>query len=356
MAREEELIEQIKNGRRECLDELVAFYYPAILRYCLWHMPDRESVAETICVSEDGYQAAEDRQLLANALTYLDNEMRELILLRYGQELTFREIAEITGIPLRTLQTRVRRAVKKGIFDEAHLEETQRLARSNLTIIVNPYPLSLWKLMAKQLKFLAWRIWLLQGMVLTFLCGVFFSLYGGTATWWNEWSVAKFLCISGGIIAACALPILQRSVRYRMFELECSTRFSLRGGLAAQLLFIGIGDAGMLTVLAFLSLKCGADGQEVFLFGVIPFLTTAVTGLMLWARTGSCVSNCRALLICILSVLFAYEMVVTVKRLLPGGIIWFGIFYALLCIGMIGRGYRKLFLLEREGGLLWKSY
>lgn len=166
MAREEELIEQIKNGRRECLDELVAFYYPAILRYCLWHMPDRESaldatqetflklvrfldryenrgmfraflyriaantcidlkrkrpetapltecVAETICVLEDGYQAAEDRQLLANALTHLDNEMRELVLLRYGQELTFREIAEITGIPLRTLQTRMRRAVKR---------------------------------------------------------------------------------------------------------------------------------------------------------------------------------------------------------------------------------------------------
>lgn len=247
-------------------------------------------------------------------------------------------------------------AVEKGIFDEAHLEETQRLTRSNLTVIVNPYPLSLWKLMAKQLKFLAWRIWLLQGMVLTFLCGVFFSLYGGTAVRWNEWSVTKFLCISGGIIAACALPILQRSVRYRMFELECSTRFSLRGGLATQLLFIGMGDAGMLTVLAFLSLKCGADGQEVFLFGVIPFLTTAVTGLMLWARTGSCVSNCRALLICILSVLFAYEMVVTVKSLLPGGIIWFGIFYALLCIGMIGRGYRRLFLQEREGGLLWKSY
>lgn len=166
MAREDELIEQIKNGRRECLDELVAFYYPAILRYCLWHMPDRESaldatqetflklvrfldryekrgafraflyriaantcidlkrkrsgtesltesVAEMICVSEDGYQAAEDRQLLANALTHLDNETRELILLRYGQELSFREIADITGIPLRTLQTRIRRAVKK---------------------------------------------------------------------------------------------------------------------------------------------------------------------------------------------------------------------------------------------------
>ncbi|MDE5933822.1 MAG: RNA polymerase sigma factor [Lachnospiraceae bacterium] len=165
MAREEELIEQIKNGRRECLDELVAFYYPAILRYCLWHMPDRESaldatqetflklvrflgqyenrgafraflyriaantcidmkrkqpateslseaVTETACAPECGYQIIEDRQQLAAALTHLDNDMRELILLRYGQELTMREIADITGTPLRTVQTRLRRAVK----------------------------------------------------------------------------------------------------------------------------------------------------------------------------------------------------------------------------------------------------
>ena len=165
MAREEELIEQIKNGRKECLDELVAFYYPAILRYCLWHMPDRESaldatqetflklvrflgqyenrgafraflyriaantcidmkrkhpvteslseaVSEAVCAPECGYQTVEDRQQLATALTHLDNSMRELILLRYGQELTMREISDITGLPLRTVQTRLRKAVK----------------------------------------------------------------------------------------------------------------------------------------------------------------------------------------------------------------------------------------------------
>ncbi len=165
MACEEELIEQIKNGRKECLDELVAFYYPAILRYCLWHMPDRESaldatqetflklvrflgqyenrgafraflyriaantcidmkrkhpvteslseaVSEAVCAPECGYQTVEDRQQLATALTHLDNSMRELILLRYGQELTMREISDITGLPLRTVQTRLRKAVK----------------------------------------------------------------------------------------------------------------------------------------------------------------------------------------------------------------------------------------------------
>lgn len=166
MTREEELIRQIQKGRQECLDELIELYYPAILRYCLWHMPDAESAQDAaqetflklvrfigryehrgqfkaflyriaantctdlrrrllpsepfpeepnhvICRTESGYQAAEDRQLLATVLTKLQDDQRELILLRYGQELTLREIAAVTGQPLRTVQTKLSRAVKK---------------------------------------------------------------------------------------------------------------------------------------------------------------------------------------------------------------------------------------------------
>ena len=166
MTREDELIRWIQNGRRECLDELIEMYYPAILRYCLWHMPDTESAQDAaqetflklvrfinryehrgqfkaflyriaantcidlqrslpdteplaeqlphvICRPDSGYQEAENRQLLAAAYTGLKENQRELILLRYGQELTLREISSVTGRPLRTVQTNLRRAVKK---------------------------------------------------------------------------------------------------------------------------------------------------------------------------------------------------------------------------------------------------
>lgn len=166
MTHEDELIRQIKEGRKECLDELITSYYPAILRYCLWHMPDIESARDatqetflklvrsigryehrgqfkaflyriaanactdlkrnlpnakllteqeidTACYSEAGFQAAEDRQQLASAYSCLDKKDRELVLLKYGQDLTLREIADITGLPLRTVQTRIRRAMRK---------------------------------------------------------------------------------------------------------------------------------------------------------------------------------------------------------------------------------------------------
>lgn len=172
LTHEDDLIKQFKKGRQECLDELIRLYYPVILRYCLWHMPDKDSaqdavqetflklvrfigryeprgqfraflyrIAANTCTDmkrslssteflteqiientryeENGFQAANDRQQLATAYCALDNETRELVLLRYGQELTLREIATVTGLPLRTVQTRLRKAVKtmRNILD-----------------------------------------------------------------------------------------------------------------------------------------------------------------------------------------------------------------------------------------------
>lgn len=180
MTHEDRLIKQIKNGNREYLDELIEQYYPAILRYCLWHMPDRESaqdatqetflklvrfmdcyehrgqfraylyrIAANTCIdmkrsaltaesladveSESGccmptayytenmFSAVENRQQLAAAFACLTDEARELVLLRYGQELSLREISTVTNLPLRTVQTKLRRALnkmKKALDDE----------------------------------------------------------------------------------------------------------------------------------------------------------------------------------------------------------------------------------------------
>lgn len=172
MTHEDRLIQQIKNGKQEYLDELIELYYPVILRYCLWHMPDRESAQDAtqetflklvrfidsyehrgqfraflyriaantcidmkrnifmseqlidsapepgsymqaVCYAEKGFLAVEDRQQLTTAFSCLNDVSRELVLLRYGQELTLREISMITDLPLRTVQTKLRRALNK---------------------------------------------------------------------------------------------------------------------------------------------------------------------------------------------------------------------------------------------------
>ena len=259
-------------------------------------------------------------------------------------------------------------AVEGAVPYEVHLKETQQLVQDVRPAFAGRCRLPFWRFMMKQIKFIAWKIWFWQGMVLTLLCAVFLSIYGmlpgnpfgsvpgDISAEWAERFFARFLCGCSGVLVVCVLPVLRRSIRYRMIEIERSTFFSVRGGLAAQLLFIGVGDVGMLTVLACLVMRFGAGGRGVFLFGVIPFLTAAVSGLMLWMRREPCVSAVLPFLLCWVSVSAAYEMVKAVSCFLPDGVMWFGISYALLCVGMIGWIYRKLFSKEKERELLWRSF
>ncbi|MCD8355487.1 MAG: RNA polymerase sigma factor [Clostridia bacterium] len=163
MTREDQLIRQCKAGEKDALDELIRMYYPDILRYCLWHAPDRQSaedathetflkairhldsyvhrgyfraflyrIAANTCVDmrrnkwssaaslpddlvleECGYRKAEADADFQRMVGRLPVEQRELVLLRFAQQLTLREIAEVTGLPLRTVQSRLRAALKK---------------------------------------------------------------------------------------------------------------------------------------------------------------------------------------------------------------------------------------------------
>lgn len=162
MTREDQLIKRCKAGDAAALDELIRLYYPDILRYCLWHAPDRQSaedatqetfikmirhlqgythrhfraflyrIAANTCidmqrrkgtsavplpegleVAEQGYDQAEADADLQRMVSGLPPEQRELVLLRFAQQLTLREMAEVTGLPLRTVQSRLRAALKK---------------------------------------------------------------------------------------------------------------------------------------------------------------------------------------------------------------------------------------------------
>lgn len=161
MTRDEKLLKQLNKGDKESLDELVGLYYPEIFRYCIWHTRDRftaeDAVQETFlkavryldraeyfgnfraflyriatntCIDlwrkrnpeeldeelpfcEAGFSQAESDEDLEILLKGLDGELREIVLLRFAQELTLREIAECTGTPLRTVQSRLRSALKK---------------------------------------------------------------------------------------------------------------------------------------------------------------------------------------------------------------------------------------------------
>jgi len=159
---DEALLVRIKSGDEDAAEELVRRYYGAILRYCRWHCASAEkaedltqetffrlfrnlpeyderkkfraylyTIAGHLCVDESrrarlyplkeeelpGQESremlqAENREELSHLLGLLSPELREAVLLRFGEELSYSEIAGIMGCNMRTVQSRIRKALK----------------------------------------------------------------------------------------------------------------------------------------------------------------------------------------------------------------------------------------------------
>ena len=160
MTRENELLHRLRQGDASCWEELVSMYYEDILRYCVYHSPDMESardavqetflkviryfpqyrdrgkfrgflykVASNTCTDlwrqrkavelpedveflETGFARSESQVTIQDLVRNLPEEVREIVYLKFAQELTLREIAMVTEQPMRTVQSRLRRALK----------------------------------------------------------------------------------------------------------------------------------------------------------------------------------------------------------------------------------------------------
>lgn len=162
LPKDDELAAQAASGDGNAAELLIKRYYSSILRYCRWHCPDMETaedltqetfirlfrhldsykaqgtfkawlytIANRLCIDESrkvnfsplGNQEipaaddsrlhrVEDRDQVLRLLRYLSPEQKEAILLRFEEELSFSEIARVTGCSLRTAQSRVRNGLK----------------------------------------------------------------------------------------------------------------------------------------------------------------------------------------------------------------------------------------------------
>jgi RNA polymerase sigma factor (sigma-70 family) len=61
---------------------------------------------------EEGLLASEERERVARAIDALDERYRSVVVLLYYQKLPYEEIATVTGLPLKTIETRLYRARK----------------------------------------------------------------------------------------------------------------------------------------------------------------------------------------------------------------------------------------------------
>lgn len=159
---DDDLVEQIRLGNEKAAEELIKRYYTSILRYCKRQCFNSEkaedltqetflklfknlsgykgkrkfkaylyTIANHLCIDEgrkmeiypleneeqikyecDEMRRIEDKSEINYLLNTLSPEQREAVILRFGEQLEFREIAKVMGCNMRTAQSRVRNALK----------------------------------------------------------------------------------------------------------------------------------------------------------------------------------------------------------------------------------------------------
>ena len=162
MLSDDKLIDQIKYGNERAAEELITRYYASILRYCRWLCSSVEkaedltqeifyklfknisgyqgkrkfkaylyTIANSVCIDEsrkihfcpledeesivdecNEILRLEDKEEVNYLLSTLSPEQREAIILRFGEQLEFHEIAKVMGCNMRTAQSRVRNGLK----------------------------------------------------------------------------------------------------------------------------------------------------------------------------------------------------------------------------------------------------
>ena len=159
---DDELIERIRRGDEGAAEALVRRWYGPVARYCRFWCGSADkaedlaqetflklfrslaryhghgkfksflyTIADRLCIDEsrkvrmypleedaplacerDELGRVEDRAAVEKLLGALSPEQRRAVVLRYAEQLSFRQIAQVTGCNLRTAQSRVRCALK----------------------------------------------------------------------------------------------------------------------------------------------------------------------------------------------------------------------------------------------------
>lgn len=157
-----------------------------------------------------------------------------------------------------------------AVIHEKHLKDTLLLARKETCLRKRRKRISFIGFLSGQIAFIGWKIWIIQGFFLCILHGMLVRFYEYCVT--PQTMVKLLFCLSI-LVFMSVLPLLYRSVRYQMQEIEAVSRFSCQKLLLSRLLIIGIGDIFLLGSI-FLStmLKTTLPAGSAMLYLCFPFL------------------------------------------------------------------------------------
>lgn len=154
--------------------------------------------------------------------------------------------------------------------NNAHIQATILLSKREACLRQERTRITYFCFLKKQIRFIAWKVWAAQSMLLLIISILLSRFFN--PLFMPRQTVKLLACLSV-LIFMTALPLLYRSVRYRMQEVETATHFSGVKLLLARLFIIGIGDICLLTgVFLTTVIKTALPADSIVFCLCFPFL------------------------------------------------------------------------------------
>ena len=163
--------------------------------------------------------------------------------------------------------------------NDTHLEQTATKAFEILNEKKKVKHINFGTFLKSQINFIGIKIWLIQCIVLIFVYLIFEKM----AKYFfidNLKNITFILSCISIIILFMAIPFIERSIRFKMFETELATHFSINKLITARLIIIGTGNIIMLAVMIFFaSIQIPLYLYNSILYITLPYLV-ACYGLL----------------------------------------------------------------------------
>ncbi len=194
---------------------------------------------------------------------------------------------------------------KQSDINPVHMEQVKMEVRKEIVIFQKRKHCSFVWFLGKQIKYIGWKLWGMQGLLLLMLNRAITNL-SGQEFWESPRALAKLLSCLSVLIVMSSLPMIYRVVRYKMHEIEAATYFSSVKLLLAKLVVIGIGDVLLLSgmfVIAITKTTLYAGNATIYL--CLPFLLAGSGCLYMLGHfstknfaIGSCILCTIVLMLC----------------------------------------------------------
>lgn len=162
--------------------------------------------------------------------------------------------------------------------NDEHLAHMLSLSKKEISRRQNRERISYARFLSMQIKYVGWKIWAAQGVFLLIIRSLLTRFYGRD----DPKYMMRLLSALSVLVLMTALPLIYRSVRCQMQEVEAATRFSSVKLLMAKLTMIGIGDLFLLGTIFLSALwKSSLRADSVFFTLCFPFLLTGSVCLFL---------------------------------------------------------------------------